>query len=208
MKILIIFLISVSFLFSKNDRIKHGGEKIEIDKYVTIETPDKPYNSDAKFEYWDYDSGKWVEITSSNFSKKDSIYKWKPTEKILDKKNLRIRILDEENKIIYLSPTYIGKAEDTSEKPIFQTETEEETNSFKIFPNPVKDKTINIVSVKPNAQIQSLKVIDMSGLTIFEVSNIVINGNYNIHLPNISRGAYIIQISTPEKIETKKLIIE
>jgi hypothetical protein len=203
-----IFLISVSFLFSKNDRIKYGGEKVEKDKYVTIETPENKYDSDAKFEYWDYDSRKWIEITNSNFSKEDSIYKWKPTEKILDKRNLRIRIMDSENKILYMSPTYILKAEDSNEKPVFQTETKEDNHTFGIYPNPVKDKTINIVSKSASVEIQSLKVIDMSGLTIFEINNIEITGNYNIHLPNISRGAYIVQISTASNIETKKVIIE
>ncbi len=81
-------------------------------------------------------------------------------------------------------------------------------HTFGIYPNPVKDKTINIVSKSASVEIQSLKVIDMSGLTIFEVNNIDITGNYNIHLPNISRGAYIVQISRAGNIETKKVIIE
>lgn len=209
MKIFILILFSVSILFSKNDKIRYGGEKVEKDEFVTIEVVEKEYDSEAKFQYWDYASGEWIEIDSKVFSTSNSTYKWKPSEEILSKKNLRIRLIDKDTKVIYMSPSYILAAGSSSGKQVFEAEGNSPSlSNFKIYPNPVKNNQINIISENDNVEIISLKIIDLSGLEVYEVSDFKAHSIYQLNLPNISKGVYIISIKTSESIETEKLIIE
>ena len=206
---LVLILFSLTILFSKNGKIKYGGEKVEKDKYVTIELLDRGFDSNAKLQYWNYSTGKWIEIDSKVFSTSNSTYKWKPSEEILSKKNLRIRLIDKDTKVIYMSPSYILAAGSSSGKQVFEAEGNNPSlSNFKIYPNPVKNNQINIISENDNVEILSLRIIDLSGLEVYEVSDFKAHSIYQLNLPNISKGVYIISIKTSESIETEKLIIE
>ncbi len=185
------------------------GTTLDISKKSEIHLDDLGNYDSLHLEIYNPFERGWEKIGIDTVMK-NVIYSNLNNYKSSDYYRFKLTVFEGKNSNEILSSPLIRLKTNSKRINIFNPmiETEVETNSFKIFPNPVQDKTINIVSERPKAHIQSLKVIDMSGLTIFEVSSIEISGNYNLHLPNISRGAYIIQINTPEKIETKKLIIE
>jgi len=159
-------------------------------------------------DLWDAKNSRYINIVT-NYVDTNNVYNWTIPDSLDAGNHYKIKVSNANDSNFYqLSRNFFPIFEAPLPKLIFHTENEKEQNSFNIYPNPVKDKTINIVSEIANAKIQNLNIIDLSGNMIFEVNNIVINNNYNIHLPNISRGVYIVQIRTDENIESKKIIIE
>ncbi|MBL4625585.1 MAG: T9SS type A sorting domain-containing protein [Flavobacteriales bacterium] len=77
-------------------------------------------------------------------------------------------------------------------------------NSIKIFPNPTSDNQITITS---NEVINRIQLINILGQSI----PILVNENENIYIinPRISiSGVYFIEVSTKERIVSKKIVFE
>lgn len=81
-----------------------------------------------------------------------------------------------------------------------------ENNDFVFYPNPVSDWLT--VSVRGNATISSIVVYDVSGKTVFTQQTAGLT-TQNIDLSTISKGMYLIEVSTDTKQKViKKLIVD
>lgn len=206
-KLIIIICIFTTISISRN-KIISGSEKLYKDAYVSFNLPKDKIKSNLKVYIWDVKKGKWDLESSSRFKIQDSVLCWKPSKSTLQKDNCRLRVM-EGNKLVYLSPSYFRLNEHSSGKQVFEAEGNSTSlSNFKIFPNPVRNSQINIISENDNVEILSLRIIDLSGLEVYEVSDLKASSIHQINLPNISKGVYIISIKTSESIETEKLIIE
>ena len=74
-----------------------------------------------------------------------------------------------------------------------------ESTTFSVYPNPAND----FVTIKSNYNetISSLKIIDVLGKTVF-----IQNNNETINIQNLTKGIYVIQISTENINYIQKLI--
>jgi uncharacterized repeat protein (TIGR01451 family) len=81
-----------------------------------------------------------------------------------------------------------------------------ENNDFVFYPNPVSDWLT--VSVRGNATIASIVVYDVSGKTVFTQQTAGL-ATQNIDLSTISKGMYLIEVSTDTNHKViKKLIVD
>ncbi|WP_282787101.1 zinc-dependent metalloprotease [Flavobacterium croceum] len=85
--------------------------------------------------------------------------------------------------------------------------TEFLSNNFSITPNPSKgDIVITLKSETPN---YSIEIFDISAKTIYQENFKNTSGLVqNVSIPNAQTGIYFVNITTPEGIITKKLLIE
>lgn len=72
-------------------------------------------------------------------------------------------------------------------------------DKINVYPNPVKD-ILNINSEKP---IQKIQVMNMAGQIVFEGGE-----DSSINMQNLPKGLYIVNIYTPNQMQSKKVIKE
>jgi hypothetical protein len=70
-------------------------------------------------------------------------------------------------------------------------------DKINVYPNPVKD-ILNIHSEKP---IQKIQVMNMAGQIVFESGEVS-----SINMQNLPKGMYIVNIHTPNQMQSKKVI--
>lgn len=96
----------------------------------------------------------------------------------------------------------------------FQTEfvqslktTDFDSSNFVLYPNPT-NSNINVSLLNSSEAINSLEIYDLLGKKIKEVLNSSSN-NVNIDVSDLSKGVYLVQITTQSDLKiTKKLIIQ
>jgi hypothetical protein len=74
--------------------------------------------------------------------------------------------------------------------------------SFVIYPNPVKEGKVNIITTS-NA-VKNIKISDISGKKALSLQTV----NKELNLPNLAKGVYIIEVEQDGKTSTQKLIVE
>ncbi|MGI6341955.1 MAG: C25 family cysteine peptidase [Bacteroidales bacterium] len=101
----------------------------------------------------------------------------------------------------------------SEELPILVTNTvgvEESTDNFRfeISPNP-NSGNFKLTFVNPEANIISIRIINMAGSIVYQQKNIETNGKYinNLNL-NLNSGAYTVIVSDNKTTSAKKLIIK
>jgi uncharacterized repeat protein (TIGR02059 family) len=68
----------------------------------------------------------------------------------------------------------------------------DEIKNIAIYPNPARD-IINLLVLEPTAELQTLRIFDMTGKIRFETN--IDPGTYNVQIPlTLSPGAYIVQV--------------
>lgn len=82
---------------------------------------------------------------------------------------------------------------------------EQEKYTLHFYPNP-SSGIVKILSEQN--QLIDLQIIDLQGRILIEKKNLILNGEYSLHLENLAAGTYISRIKTDEGIQTKKIIIE
>jgi hypothetical protein len=75
-------------------------------------------------------------------------------------------------------------------------------DGFVIYPNPVKEGKVNIVS--PSNGIKNIRVSDMTGKKVLTLQTV----NKELNLPNLPKGVYMIEVEQDGKASTQKLIVE
>ncbi|HSD07704.1 S8 family serine peptidase [Flavobacterium sp.] len=71
-----------------------------------------------------------------------------------------------------------------------------------IFPNPVTDHKLNIVT--PSNSTKKIQLTDVSGKNVFSLQT----ANNILNLPYLPKGIYVIKVEQDDKLTTQKLIIE
>lgn len=75
-------------------------------------------------------------------------------------------------------------------------------DGFVIYPNPVKDQKVNIIT--PSNSIKNIRISDISGKKVLSLQSV----NKELNLPNLPKGVYIIKVDQDGKSSTQKLIVE
>lgn len=75
-------------------------------------------------------------------------------------------------------------------------------NGFVIYPNPVKDQKVNIIT--PSNSIKNIRISDISGKKVLSLQTV----NKELNLPNLPKGVYVIKVDQDGKSSTQKLIVE
>lgn len=75
-------------------------------------------------------------------------------------------------------------------------------DGFVIYPNPVKEDKVNIVT--PSNGIKNIRISDISGKKVLSLETV----NKEVNLPNLPKGVYIIKVEQDGKASTQKLIVE
>ncbi|WP_281322187.1 S8 family serine peptidase [Flavobacterium aestivum] len=75
-------------------------------------------------------------------------------------------------------------------------------DGFVIYPNPVKDQKVNIIT--PSNSIKNIRISDISGKKVLSLQTV----NKELNLPNLPKGVYIIKVEQDGKTSTQKLIVE
>ena len=81
------------------------------------------------------------------------------------------------------------------------------TSSFKLFPNPAKDKTF-IVQTKQDEKLKHVEIFDALGKSVKEIGFTNSPIHTNVDVENLNSGIYIVVVSTDVGIGTEKLIIK
>ncbi|MEI6508953.1 MAG: immunoglobulin-like domain-containing protein [Bacteroidota bacterium] len=79
--------------------------------------------------------------------------------------------------------------------------------NFNVYPNPVSD-FIYIENKEPNCEMQSLKILDITGKQVFSqnVTKEKIT-DYKLDIGKLENGIYLLQIETNEGIYLKKILV-
>lgn len=78
-------------------------------------------------------------------------------------------------------------------------------NEFEIYPNPTSD----VLKLKLNNQeIQEIKIIDITGKTVFESSTGFYASEANIPVNHLQNGVYIIRVTSGNQIGTKSFVVK
>jgi hypothetical protein len=77
-----------------------------------------------------------------------------------------------------------------------------EIDGFVIYPNPVKEDKVNIVT--PSNGMKNIRISDISGKKVLSLQTV----NKELNLPNLPKGVYIIKVEQDGKTSTQKLIVE
>jgi hypothetical protein len=75
-------------------------------------------------------------------------------------------------------------------------------DGFVVYPNPVKDDKVNIVT--PSNGMKNIRISDISGKKVLSLQTV----NKELNLPNLPKGVYIIKVEQDGKTSTQKLIVE
>lgn len=77
-----------------------------------------------------------------------------------------------------------------------------EIEGFKLYPNPVTEGKVNIVTAENSAK--NIRVYDVLGTPVLETT---IMGTV-LNLSDLSAGIYLIQVFEKDKVATRKLIVK
>jgi hypothetical protein len=89
------------------------------------------------------------------------------------------------------------------------TNTQQDGDQFRIFPNPAKDKiTINFSDDK--AGIHNVKLISLSGVVLKEetISGKDANGSYNLDVSDVSEGIYLLQLTGDSNSQINRIVVQ
>ncbi len=89
------------------------------------------------------------------------------------------------------------------------TENPKNNNAFMLSPNPNNGNfVLNYTSSKEEKV--SLKLVDIAGRTVYSSELLMNSGSHPIELsmPNLSKGVYIFELTSPKMKQTQKMVIE
>ncbi len=207
--------------------IIEDGEEIHLDDY----------DNDAKLQHFDYDNR---EDLKQNLGKSGTfIFRSNPSEHFeemekrlremldgLDRGNfdldndedvdvLKLDRNDGDNGVKIIVRVFnkirveeIGKEEELSEDLHLDDKEPLWLDRLSFYPNPSEGRFT--VSFEADAAPLSLKIVDITGRTVYEEDLGQFSGYYNqeIDLSGQDRGIYILQVTQGNKVNSKKLILE
>ena len=82
-------------------------------------------------------------------------------------------------------------------------------NDLRVYPNPVNGNVLNIVLAKSSLEQQKVELIGLSGKTVYSSSINSGETKHQISIANqLSKGIYVLRISSNDNVLSKKVIIE
>ena len=84
--------------------------------------------------------------------------------------------------------------------------SQKESSSFRIYPNPVNDNQITILSGKSLRHL-NVQIIEISGRLVFSKQIDSGASAFSIYLPDIAPGYYMVVLSGDNFVETQKLLV-
>jgi hypothetical protein len=102
----------------------------------------------------------------------------------------RLKITDNSGRITYSTIVVLDKKDNAS---------------VRIFPNPVSDKKLTIISEKP---IEQILIYSADGREIFARQMNDVSGTVNIPIPELQNGVYILQLKLNDEFVNKKIVVQ
>jgi peroxiredoxin len=98
--------------------------------------------------------------------------------------------------------------DDTAMSPSAISKIADDSRSLKVYPIPAYDM-VHVESSFNQGETATVRIINTSGKIVTETTNTLVSGENTISIPlnNLMNGMYYLQLITPEKILTRKLII-
>ena len=84
--------------------------------------------------------------------------------------------------------------------------SQKETDSFRIYPNPVNGNHITISSAKPLRHL-NVRIMEISGRLVFSKQINQQASAFSLYLPDITPGYYVIVLNGDNFVETQKLVV-
>ncbi|MGB3949003.1 MAG: T9SS type A sorting domain-containing protein [Bacteroidia bacterium] len=104
----------------------------------------------------------------------------------------------------FTDPKFVGVL------PTSISDQEKEITSLAVYPNPVTYNVATLKVILPETEMVSIKILDITGKTVLEISNDKLNAGANhikLNTENINAGIYFASVSTQTYNKTIKLII-
>lgn len=83
-----------------------------------------------------------------------------------------------------------------------------EENKFKVYPNPISGRIINIELDKKINSKTEIRIIDLDGKIVFANNYKLKSKEFSLEIPQLMKGTYIIEIINIDKIYSKKIALE
>ena len=75
----------------------------------------------------------------------------------------------------------------------------------KIYPNTITNDLVNIISWQP---VENVRITNLNGLQVLTKDLNGANGYFNVALPVLQKGFYLVRISGPNFQQTEKIFIQ
>ncbi|MFA8435701.1 MAG: GEVED domain-containing protein [Marinifilaceae bacterium] len=163
------------------------------------------WNKDGSF---DEDGEKVLHLYNGNWNTSHSIQV--PSDATAGATRMRIRICYYNEKSPCEAETYMGEVEDytvnisrlkSSELADQSLLTNQEITQFKVYPNPSSD-FINVTAPLG----ATISIYSLQGRKVLQKTTDCITTPFSVH--SFKKGIYLIRIETPDKIETKRVVVQ